>query len=73
MDLHIHLKPLVQNVKSYINDTNHFLSELKSLGKLPQGAILCTSEVVGLDPNISQSECLIFLQRFLELRDNKQI
>ena len=52
---------------------NHFLSKLKSLGKLPQGAILCTIEIVGLYPNIPHSEGLTSLGRFLELRDNKQI
>ena len=60
-------------MKSYIKDTNHFLSKLKSLGKLPQGAILCTIDVVGLYPNIPHSEGLNSLRRFLELRDNKQI
>ena len=35
-----HLQPLAQKVKSYIKDTNHFLNRLRSLGKLPQGAIL---------------------------------
>ena len=71
--LDYHLQPLPQKVKSYIKDTNHFLSKLKSLGQLPQGAILCTVDVVGLYPNIPQSEGLNSLRRFLELRDNKQI
>ena len=61
-------------MKSYIKDTNHFLSKLKSLGKLPQGAILCTIDVVGLYPNIPHSEGLNSLRRFLKLRNNnKQI
>ena len=60
-------------MKLSIKDTNHFLSKLKSLGKLPQGAILCTIDVVGLYPNIPHSEGLNSLRRFLELRDNKQI
>ena len=67
------MQPLAQKVKSYIKDTNHFLHKLKTLGKLPQGAILCTIDVVGLYPNIPHSEGLISLRRFLELRDNKQI
>ena len=46
---------------------------MKSLGKLPQGAILCTIDVVGLYPNILHTEDLTSLRRFLELRDNKQI
>ena len=56
--LNYHLQPLAQKVKSYITDTNHFLSKLKSLGKLPQGAIMCTIDVVGLYPNIPHSEGL---------------
>ena len=46
---------------------------MKRLGKLPQGAILFTIDVVGLYPNIPHSEGLNSLRRFLELRDNKQI
>ena len=71
--LDYHLQPLAQKVKSYIKDANHFLSKLKSLGKLPQGAILCTINVVGLYPNIPHSEGLNSLPSILELRDNKQI
>ena len=66
------MQPFAQKVKSYIKDTNHFLSKLKSLGKLTQGAILCTIDVVGLYPNIPRSEGLTSLRGFLELRD-KQI
>ena len=62
-----------QEVGYQPKDTNHFLSKLKSLGKLPQGAILYTIDVDGLYPNIPHSEGLNSLRRFLELRDNKQI
>ena len=41
--LDYYLEPLAQKVKSYIKDTNNFLSKLKSLWKLQQGAILCNS------------------------------
>ena len=71
--LDYHLQPLAQKMKSYIKDTNHFLSKLKSIRKLPQGVILCTIDVVGLYPNIPLSECLNSLRRSLELKDNKQI
>ena len=56
--LDYHLQPLARKVKSYIKDTNHFLSKLKSIRKLPQGAILCTIDVVALYPNIPHSEGL---------------
>ena len=69
--LDYHLQLLTQKVKSYIKDTNHFLSKLESLGKLRQGVILCTIDVAGLYPNIPHSEGLNFLRRFLELRVTK--
>ena len=68
-----HLQPLVQRVKSYIKDTNHFLNKIKKIGKLPEGAILCTMNVVGLYPNIPHGEGLACLYKFLETRENKQI
>ena len=71
--LEYHLQPLARKVKSYIKDTNHFLSKLKGLGKIPQGAILCIIDVSSLYPNIPHSEGLNSLRRFLELKDNKQI
>ena len=71
--LDYYLQPLAQKMKSYIKDTKHFLSKLKNLGKLPQGAILCTIDIVGLYSNIPHSEVLNSLRRFLELKNNKQI
>ena len=67
------MQPLAQKVNSYIKDANHFLNRLSSLGKLRQGAILCTVDVVGLYPNIPHSEGLTSLRRVLEFRENKQI
>ena len=46
--LEYHLQPLAQKVKSCIADTNHFLNKIKKLGRLPDGAILCSMDVVGL-------------------------
>ena len=71
--LDYHLQPLAQKVKSYIKNTNHFLNKIKRLGSLPDGAILCTMDVVGLYPNIPHGEGLASHRRFLETRDNKQI
>ena len=65
------MQPLAQRVKSYIKDTNHFLNKIKKIGKLPEGAILCTMDVVGLYPNIPHREGLA---SSLETREkNKQI
>ena len=63
--LDFHLQSLAQKVKSYIKDTNHFLRKIKELGQLPERTILCTIDVVGLDPNIPHDEGLAFLNDFL--------
>ena len=65
--LDYHLQPQTQKVKPYIKDTNHFLSKLKSLGKLPQGVILCVNDIIGLYPNIAHSEGLTSLRRFFRI------
>ena len=68
-----HLPALVQRVKFYIKDTNQFLNKTKKIGKLLEGAIVCTIDVVGLYPNIPHGEGLVFLYKFLETRENNQI
>ena len=69
--LDYHSQTIAQKVKSYIKDANHFLSKLESSEKFPQGAILCTIDVVRLCPNILHSEGLTCPRRFLELTDKK--
>ena len=71
--LDYHLQPLAQKVKSYIKDTNYFLDKIKKLGSLPDQAILCTMDIVGLYPNITHGEGLASLRRTMETKDNKQI
>ena len=66
-----HLKPLAQNDKSYIRDTNDFLSKLASLPPFPDDVILCTINVVGLYPNIPCDEGLIAIRIALDLRKDK--
>ena len=67
------MQPLAQKVKSYIKNSNNFPNKIKKLRGLPDGAILCTMNVVGLYLNISHEECFASLRRSLETRDNKQI
>ena len=67
-----HLKPLAQNVKSYVRDTNDFLSKLASLPPLPDDVVLCTIDVVGLYPNIRHDEGLIAMRKALDLRKIKE-
>ena len=47
-----HIQPLSKKVKSFIKDTNVFHRSISSLPQLPQGAIVCTIDVIGLYPNI---------------------
>ena len=68
-----HLQPIAQKVNSFIKDTNHFLRKIKSLGQLPEGAIVCTIDVVGLYPNIPHEEGLASLRRFLNTRTEKRV
>ena len=67
--LDYHLQPIAQKVKSYIKDTILFLNKVKKLRSLPDGAILCTMDVVGLYPNIPHGEGLASLHRLLKTRD----
>ena len=62
-----HLRPLVPNIASYIKDTNDFLRKLKNVGTLPDGAILCTIDVVGLYPHIPHDEGLQAVREALGL------
>ena len=61
-----HLKPPVQNVKSYIRDTNFFLSKLASFLPFPDDVILCAIDVMGLYPHIPHDEGLIGMRKALE-------
>ena len=61
-----HLKPPVQNVKSYIRDTNFFLSKLASFLPFLDDVILCAIDVVGLYPHIPHDEGLIGMREALE-------
>ena len=68
-----HLQPIAQKVNSFIKDTNYFLRKIKSLGQLPEGAILCTIDLVGLYPTIPHEEGLASLRKFLDERTEKKV
>ena len=61
-----HLKPIMQNRKD-------FLEKIKTVGSVPENAILVTADVVGLYPNIPHQAGLKDLKEALEKRDTKQI
>ena len=47
-----HLKAIMRNGFFYITDTQHFLEKMKTIGSVPENAILLTADIVGLYPNI---------------------
>ena len=67
------LQPIAHKANSFIKDTNHFLRKIKSLGQLPEGAILCTIDAVGLYSNIPYEKGLVSLRRFLDARTEKKM
>ena len=52
------LKPVMQNDKSYIRDSGHFLEKIKNISTLPENAVLVPDDVVGLYPSIPPSSWL---------------
>ena len=46
------LKSVVQEGWLYIKDSGDFIKKLKNIDHIPQGAIMVTADVVGLDPGI---------------------
>ena len=68
-----HLKPVMQKGLSYIRDSQHFLEKIKTIGSVPENAILVTADVVDLYPNIPHQAGLKALKEALEKRDIKKI
>ena len=57
----------------YIKGTNDFLSKIRDLEKVPENAILCTIDVVGLYPSIPHEEGLATLKYALDARQEKTV
>ena len=68
-----HLQPLARQVKSYLRDTNDFLKNLRELPALPNNALLCTVDVIGLYPNIPHDDGLAALKNALDKRIDQSI
>ena len=64
------LKPLMQESWSYIEDSGDFLKKIKNIGKIPEGAILVTADVIGLYLSISHGSGLEALRKILNERDS---
>ena len=54
-----HIKEYVPQTQSYIRDTQDFIKKIKSLGSIPEGAILCTLDVSSLYTNIPNNEGIL--------------
>ena len=54
-----HIKSYMPQTKSYVRDTQHFISRLLEMGKIPDGALLVTLDVSSLYTNIPNHEGLI--------------
>ena len=53
----------MQESWSYVKDSGDFLKKIKSIGKIPEGAILVTADVVGLYPSIPNGAGLEALRK----------
>ena len=63
----------MQRGRSYIKDSGDFLKKMKTLGSLPENAILVTADMVGLYPSIPHEAGLQAVEEALENRNHKQI
>ena len=48
----------MQDSWSYIKDSGGFLNKIKNIGKIPEGGILVTADIIGLYPSISHGSGL---------------
>ena len=53
------MKDYVPKTKSFIRDTQDFIKKIKDLGPIPEGAILCTLDVLCLYTNIPNNEGIV--------------
>ena len=64
------LKPIMQDSWPYIKDSGDFI---KNIGKIPEGAVLVTADVIGLYPSISHKAGLEALRKRLNERDSPKV
>ena len=67
-----HIKKYVPKTRSYVRDTQHFISRLKQLGQIPTGALLVTLDVSSLYTNIPNHEGLLAVADHLRTDPEKQ-
>ena len=62
------MKEYVLKTKSYVRDTQHFISRLKQLGQIPEAALLVTLDVSSLYTNIQNHEGILAVAAQLQTR-----
>ena len=63
--LDYHLKPVMQDGKSYIRDSGYFLEMIYNISTLQETSLLVTADVVGLYPSIPHQAGLTALKEAL--------
>ena len=71
--LNMLLEPLLSHVKSYLQDTNHFLRKLYELGTIPKDSILATFDVTALYTNIPNLDGIMAIKSLLELHKPEHV
>ena len=66
-----HIKKYVPRTNSYVRDTQHFISRLKQLGQIPEGALLGTLDVSSLYTNIPNHEGILVVADHLRTYRSK--
>ena len=61
-----HLQPIIKTFPHVIKDTTDFLCKLEELGDVPENAIVCIMDVVGLYLHIPHYEALKCLKEVIE-------
>ena len=67
-----HIKKYVPQTQSYIRDTQDFISKIKPIGPLPEGACLITLDVSSLYTNIPNQEGIVAVADQLRKDPTKQ-
>ena len=63
----------MQSGWSYIRDSGNFTDKMKKLGKVSEGSILVTADVVGLYPSIPHKEGILALKSKLEKQTSSKV
>ena len=63
----------MQDSWSYIKDSGDFLKKIENIGKIPEGAILVTADVIGLYPSILHAAGLEAFPKRRNERDSPKV